>query len=165
MRGNGGGNTPRRLIGLLQGSRGGRSLDVEKSTLSSDRLGFLAGLRSSGADDRFVGGLVILADHRCGSACEDFVAPFTDTPHALVVGDTTWGSTGQPKFLDLKNGMQFQVSARRYRRANGLPFEGAGLPPHIVVPLTASDLRAGKDATLERALAEIRAGRAPRAPH
>lgn len=159
VRGNGGGNTPRALIAQLSADRGGRPLAVERSTIAADRLRFLNRLRPAGARSRYRGRLVILIDHRCASACEDFVAPFADSRYALVIGDTTWGSTGQPRFLELGNGMQFQVSARRYRRPNGEPFEGVGIPPHLVVPISASALRAGRDDALERALEELRQGR------
>ena len=164
VRGNGGGNTPRKLMAVLQANRGGRRLEVEQTTIAADKLRFLSGLQPTGGGDPYRGALVVLADHRCGSACEDFLAPLADSKYAVVVGDTTRGSTGQPQFLDLGHGMQYQVSARRYRLSNGAPFEGVGLPPHIVVPLSASALRAGRDETLDRALAEIRAGRAPRSP-
>lgn len=159
VRGNGGGSTPRGLIAQLSANRGGRPLMIEQSTIALDRLQFLNRLRPTGAPSRYHGRVILLVDHRCASACEDFVAPFADSEYALVIGDTTWGSTGQPSVLDLGDGMEFQVSGRRYRRPNGEPFEGVGLPPHIVVPLTASALRAGRDEPLERALQELRRGR------
>lgn len=89
-------------------------------------------------------------------AAEDFVAPFYENRRATIVGDTTWGTTGQPLFLDLGNGMSFRVSARRYQMYDGSPFEGVGIPPHVVVPLRAAALREGRDEALERAVALAR---------
>lgn len=159
VRGNGGGRTPSRLMRRLGAKRHGRGLALERSTIFSDRLRFLAGLRSLRSGPTYRGRLVILADHGCASACDDFVAPFADGRSALVIGDTTWGTSGQPQMLDLGHGMTYQVSARRYRLANGAPFEGVGIPPHIVVPLSADALRAARDLVLERALQEIRGQR------
>jgi carboxyl-terminal processing protease len=164
VRGNGGGSTPRKLMRLLQAQRGGRRLDVEKTTIGADAFRFLSSLSSAGGGPAYRGALVILADHGCASACEDFLAPFADSKDALVIGDTTWGTTGQPQSLDLGHGMSYRVSARRYRLATGAPFEGVGIPPHIVVPLSADALRADRDLALARAVSEIREGRAPRSP-
>jgi len=156
VRGNGGGRTPSRLMRRLDAKRHGRGLALERSTIFSDHFRFLAGLGSLRSGPTYRGRLVILADHGCASACDDFVAPFADGRRALVIGDTTWGTSGQPQVLDLGHGMTYQVSARRYRLANGAPFEGVGIPPHVVVPLSADALRAVRDLVLERALQEIR---------
>jgi carboxyl-terminal processing protease len=164
VRGNGGGSTPRRLMSMLQANRGGRRLELVHSTIGADKFRFLAALQPSGGGTPYRGALVVLADHRCASACEDLLAPLADSKHVLVIGDTTWGTSGQPQLLDLGHGMEYQVSARRYQLANGAPFEGVGIPPHVVVPLSAEALRAGRDLALERALTEIRAGRAPVSP-
>lgn len=154
VRGNGGGNTPMRLIAELMADSSWRSMPVEASTIRSDRIG--ESPRRRGAAEGYRGRLIILADHRCGSSCEDFVAPFYENRRATIVGDTTWGSTGQPRFLDLGNGMSFRVSARRYQMYDGSPFEGVGIPPHVVVPLRAAALREGRDEALERAVAILR---------
>jgi carboxyl-terminal processing protease len=157
VRGNGGGNTPSRLTRYLMGDSSVREMPVESSTIASDRLRALSGLRFAGGGARYRGELVILADEGCASACDDFVAPFAFNRRALVVGDTTWGSTGQPKFLDLGNGMSYQVSARRYRMPDGSRFEGVGIAPHVHVPLRAAALRAGTDEPLDTAVARLRA--------
>jgi C-terminal processing protease CtpA/Prc len=54
--------------------------------------------------------------------------------------------------------MTFQVSARRYTLYDGTPFEGAGVPPHVFVPLRSAELLNGQDTRLERAIAIARAG-------
>lgn len=154
VRGNGGGNTPSRLIRRLMGDSSWRSMRIERSTIAFD--GLFGNRTAEGDRNGYRGRLVILADHGCGSACEDFVAPFRLNGRATVVGDTTWGSTGQPRQLDLGDGLSFQVSARRYQMPDGTRFEGVGVPPHVVVPLRAPALRAGRDEALERAVALLR---------
>jgi carboxyl-terminal processing protease len=156
VRGNGGGNTPGRLIRLLMADSSWRTMPVDTSTIPGDRGVIGRAIPMRGDAKGYRGRLVILADHACGSACEDFVGPFRDNGRALIVGDTTWGSTGQPRFIDLGDGMRFQVSARRYRMADGSPYEGVGVPPHVVVPARAAALRAGRDEALEQAVALLR---------
>jgi carboxyl-terminal processing protease len=158
VRGNGGGTTPSRLVSRLTGEIPARTMPVEASSISPAEIGGPRPFGSASAEHRYHGTLVILADHGCASACDDFVSPFFDNHAATVVGDTTWGSTGQPRFLNLGNGMTFQVSARRYTLYDGTPFEGAGVPPHVFVPLRSAELLNGQDTRLERAIAIARAG-------
>jgi carboxyl-terminal processing protease len=156
VRGNGGGSTPRRLIAALRAGEARSSLRIERSTFQSDRFRWLASLRPSRTALSYRGVVTILTDGGCGSACEDFVARFVFADHARIIGDTTWGSSGQPRVLSLGHGMTFQVSARRYAHVDGTPFEGAGIAPHEVVRPSASDLRSGRDPVLERAISSSR---------
>jgi carboxyl-terminal processing protease len=156
VRGNGGGSTPSRLIRRLTGDVPARYMPVIASRIAASEIRGPGSYGVASASDRYRGTLVILADHNCASACDDFVSPFFDNRAGTVVGDTTWGSTGQPRFLELGNEMSFRVSARRYTLYDGAPFEGAGVPPHEYVPLTSTDLLAGRDARLERAIAIAR---------
>ncbi|MCU0648112.1 MAG: S41 family peptidase [Gemmatimonadaceae bacterium] len=155
VRGNSGGSTPRRLLHTLRGDSATPRLPIERSTIGSDRLAVLARLRPI-RGPRYRGVLIILIDRGCASACEDFVAPLAASRRALVVGDTTWGSTGQPQSIDLGDGMSFRVSARRYTQVDGSPFEGVGVAPHIAVAVPAASLQSGADPVLERAMREAR---------
>jgi carboxyl-terminal processing protease len=156
VRGNGGGNTPSRFIRRLTGDVPARAMPIVASRISASEIQGPSPYGTASAAERYRGALVILADHNCASACDDFVSPFFDNRAATVVGDTTWGSTGQPKFLELGNDMSFRVSARRYTLYDGSPFEGAGVPPHAYVPLRSAELLAGRDVRLERAIAIAR---------
>jgi carboxyl-terminal processing protease len=157
VRGNGGGNTPQRLIRRLTGAVPARYMPVVASRIAASEIRGAGLYGVAPASDQYRGALVILTDHNCASACDDFVSPFFDNRAATVVGDTTWGSTGQPKFIELGNGMSYRVSARRYTLYDGTPFEGAGVPPHEYVPLRSADLLAGRDARLDRAIAIAKA--------
>jgi carboxyl-terminal processing protease len=95
--------------------------------------------------------LVLLVDRFCCSACEDFVMPFKDNGRAILVGETTEGSSGQPYNLNLGNGMSLQVGAERHTFPDGSPFESVGITPTVPVALRVADLRDGIDPVLEKA--------------
>jgi carboxyl-terminal processing protease len=98
------------------------------------------------------GKLIILVDRVCISACEDFVMPFKVSGRATIVGETTAGSSGQPYMADFGNGMSFRVSAKRMSFGDGSPFEGVGIHPDVDIVPTATQLKAGEDPVLARAI-------------
>lgn len=102
--------------------------------------------------DAYEGKVIILVDGGCASACDDFVVPFKLAHRATLIGETTYGSAGQPYFWRSEDGFAFHVSAKRLQFPDGSPFEGVGVAPDIEVVPTASDLRSGKDPVLERAV-------------
>jgi carboxyl-terminal processing protease len=104
------------------------------------------------ADSLYTGRLAILIDGGCHSACEDFVMPFKDNGRAVLVGEATAGSSGQPYFENLGDGMFLAVGMKREFFPDGSAFEGVGVAPDAEVIPTAEDLRAGRDPELERAL-------------
>lgn len=101
----------------------------------------------------FTGKVVIVVNSITGSAAEDFVYPFKDNGRAVLIGEHTAGSTGQPSMYDVGNGITFGVGSKRSFMATGAAFEGIGLAPDIEVPTTAADMQAGRDPVLEKALA------------
>ncbi len=109
------------------------------------------GGESEPAKDPYPGRLAILVDSGCFSSCEDFTMPFKDNGRAVVVGETTGGSTGQPYFLDLDDGMAAVIGAKRAAFPDGSRFEGVGIRPDVEVAPTVEGLRAGRDLVLEAA--------------
>jgi carboxyl-terminal processing protease len=77
--------------------------------------------------------------------------PFKDNGRATLIGEATEGSSGQPYFLNLDNGMSLMVGAARHSFPDGSPFEGVGIKPTIPVELRLTDLRNGIDAVLQKA--------------
>jgi carboxyl-terminal processing protease len=100
----------------------------------------------------YEGELFLLADFGCASACEDFLLPFKQSGRALIIGQRTRGSTGQPYLYEFENGMSFRVSSKRVYFPDGLPFEGVGIVPDIVLTPSVDDVKAGRDIVLDRAL-------------
>jgi carboxyl-terminal processing protease len=102
--------------------------------------------------DAFPGKLIILVDCATWSAAEDFVMPFKDNWRAVIVGQTSGGSTAQPYFHTFENGMLFSLGARRVFWPDGTAFEGLGIQPDISIIPRRKDLYAGRDPVLEEAI-------------
>ncbi|WP_233544122.1 S41 family peptidase [Salinisphaera sp. Q1T1-3] len=99
----------------------------------------------------YYGRLIVLIDRHCASACEDLLMPLKTSDRATLIGETSYGSTGQPYIKDYNNGMGFRVGAKREFFGNGQPFEGVGIQPDIAVDITAPDLKQGRDPILDAA--------------
>ena len=158
VRGNGGGATPRQLIGVLM-NRPWRTWQetTPQHIALFDAQGIPAidaarGSRQlSPSVDAYAGRLYLLVDRFCGSACEDFVMPFRDTGRAVVIGETTQGSSGNPYRADLGHGISVAIGAVRYRFPDGAAFEGVGIVPDVPIERRLPDVVSGRDGALERA--------------
>ncbi|WP_436091416.1 S41 family peptidase [Devosia sp. LjRoot16] len=101
------------------------------------------------------GRLAILIDGTVGSAAEDFAMPFKDNGRALLVGEATAGSSGQPHHFDLGEGFRAWVGAKRETFPDGARFEGVGIAPDLETIQQAADLRETSDRVLNGALASM----------
>lgn len=103
----------------------------------------------------FTGPLVVLIGPRTFSAAEDFVVPLDYADRAILVGDSTGGSTGQPLQVLLPGGGAFRVCTKRDTYPDGTEFVGIGIAPDIRVLSTRGDIIAGRDRQLEKAVGII----------
>lgn len=102
----------------------------------------------------FHGQLLILIDRETGSAAEDFVVPFNDNNRAVIIGENTKGSTGQPYFYRFGDIGSIGIGAKRAYFPDGSPFEGVGISPDITVNPSREDLYEDNDRVLGRAVKE-----------
>ncbi len=167
VRGNGGGNTPARLIrGLMDRPyRWWREAVAVSAPLLAGRSPSPQGAAFAGGpqlvwapgvsqpdEEGYQGRLLILVDRATWSAAEDFTMPFKDNGRATIVGETTGGSSGQPYICSFEQGMAFAVGAKRLYLPDGTAFEGLGLTPDIAISPTRDDLYAGRDVILKEAI-------------
>jgi carboxyl-terminal processing protease len=133
LRGNGGGNTPSGLGRDLLGADWLRWKNAPPKSPVPDQA------RALPAAPRYI----LIVDRSCGSACEDFAISFAMSAKAVLVGETTAGSSGQPKFTDWGNGMKLWVGSRRQWFPDGREFEGVGIRPDIAISLKPEDFQKG----------------------
>jgi hypothetical protein len=103
--------------------------------------------------------VVVLINGLTYSAGEFCAEMLKQLPNVTAMGDTTGGgSAGGTSFAGysspfrLPSGKWFDIGNLDIRRYDGLPWEGLGIPPDILVPQPESDLRAGQDRQLQAAI-------------
>jgi carboxyl-terminal processing protease len=97
------------------------------------------------------GRVAVLIDEGCASACEHFVSGIEAMGRVLLVGTPTNGAGGGPTVVTLCDRTKVAISRALGLRANGVVFEGHGIPPHLVSSPSLDHLRHGRDAALEMA--------------
>ena len=101
---------------------------------------------------RFLGPLVVLTSAFTYSAAEDFCVPLKHSGRAVLVGEPTGGSTGQPLKVYLPGGGSLRVCTKHDRLPDGTEFIGLGIQPDVRVEVTVKDVQLGRDLVLERAV-------------
>jgi carboxyl-terminal processing protease len=100
--------------------------------------------------------VVVLIGSQTASAAENFLIHLHGHERFTLVGQPTNGSSGQPLMLDLPGGGRAWICTKRNTYPDGRTYIGTGIVPDVAVPVTANDVRIGRDAALEIALAILR---------
>ena len=100
--------------------------------------------------------VIVLIGGKTVSAAEDFLVAADGLPHFRTVGNSTYGSTGQPLFIDLPRGGRARICTKKDTYPDGREFVGYGIRPDVSVPLTLKDYTTDYDGPLERALQLLR---------
>jgi len=160
VRGNGGGND--QLADLVNGRLTDRpvvsSIDFWRKTGSDSYERTIGWVRPRGPGT-YTGRVAVLIDEGSMSACEHFVSGVEAMGCVLLVGAPTNGAGGGPTTVNLPDGTRVRISRALGLRANGVVFEGHGIPPHIFSTPTLDDLRKGRDAPLDIAKEWILSGK------
>ena len=125
-----------------------KTRDSELRFTSNPRLVSAAGERV----EPFDGPVAILVDALTGSASECFAGGMQSLGRARVFGQTSMGQALPAVFDKLPNGDVLIHAYGDFVTATGTRLEGRGVVPDEEVPLNRTELLAGRDATLERAL-------------
>jgi C-terminal processing protease CtpA/Prc len=96
--------------------------------------------------------VVVLTSAATYSAAEDFMVAWQTSGRGKTIGEATGGSTGQPVFIQLPGGGSARICSKRDTFPDGREWEGVGIQPDIPARPTVSDVVAGKDTVLQRAL-------------
>jgi carboxyl-terminal processing protease len=112
----------------------------------------------------FAGPLAILVDSMSGSASECFAGGMQSIGRARIFGQTSMGQALPALFDRLPNGDVLIHAYGDFVTATGTRLEGKGVVPDDPVPLARADLLAGRDRTMEAALAWIDKSKSTKAP-
>ena len=122
-------------------------------------LEFRANPRRSTSDGRrvepFSGRLAILVDELTASASECFAGGLQDLGRARIFGTQTMGQALPAATRQLSNGDVLMYAIADFVTSQNRSLEGQGVMPDENVPLSRAVLAAGRDESLERALAWI----------
>jgi len=101
---------------------------------------------------RYLGPLVILTGPNTMSTAEDFIVPLDVAGRAVIVGEPTAGTTGNPVNVVLPGGAILRVCSLWSTYPDGREFVGVGIKPHVPAHPTVAGIWAGRDEVLEKAL-------------
>jgi carboxyl-terminal processing protease len=135
----------RKLLGVM------KTRDTELKFSSNPRLVNSRGERVAVFD----GPVALLVDSLSGSASECFAGAMQSIKRVRVFGQTSMGQALPALFDRLPNGDVLIHAYGDFVTADGTRLEGRGVIPDEEVPLRREDLLAGRDRTLEAALAWI----------
>ncbi len=105
---------------------------------------------------KVVAPLVVLIGHDTASAAEDFLICLDSIGRAVLVGEDTFGSTGQPLFIDLPGGGQARVCTKRDTYPDGRDFVGYGIRPDVLIEPSIEDALGERDVVLEKGIEVLR---------
>ncbi|MCB9878954.1 MAG: hypothetical protein H6835_15265 [Planctomycetes bacterium] len=112
-------------------------------------------ITGNGEDRSYEHPVALLTSRYVMSSNEAFVLMMRQARRCTVVGQPTYGSSGNPKPFELGNGVTAMVPTWQAMRPDGVCFEGDGLAPDVFVPCTPDDY-ASRDPILEKALEVLR---------
>jgi C-terminal processing protease CtpA/Prc len=104
----------------------------------------------------FHGPMVVLVDAGCASTCEVVAAALRTNLHAILIGETTAGSTGAPIEVALPIG-SVSIPTWDLITSDGHSIESDGVVPDVIVIPTPASLAAGEDLALRTAIDRVRA--------
>ena len=89
------------------------------------------------------------------SSAESFVLMMKQGEKVTLIGQATYGSSGNPKVHKLENNVEIFIPSWKDMLPDGTCFEGQGIKPDIEVKAKAADFKKG-DPVIEQALTHLR---------
>jgi Peptidase family S41/Bacterial Ig-like domain len=108
--------------------------------------------------------VVVLIGQKCMSSNESFVAMMSGDPDALLMGDHTCGSSGNPELINLALNMTVSVPRWIDYLPNGTPLDERGFQPQVQFHPGSGAFQASRDDLLSAALARLRQAPLPQSP-
>jgi carboxyl-terminal processing protease len=124
-------------------------------TLTRDADGFSPpqSITVQALDHPFAGKVAVIVDAACASTCEVIAAALRADLGAVIVGETTGGSSGAPVSINLPQSRSVvAIPTWNLLSAEGKPIEDLGVVPDVTAEATPDALARGEDVPLETAL-------------
>jgi C-terminal processing protease CtpA/Prc len=100
--------------------------------------------------------VILLVGKGTLSSSESFVSAMRELPNVIVAGDTTGGSSGNPKTYSLTSGWSYTVSSWIEYTAKNEIIEDKGIQPQVLIPSTDADFAVGIDPVFDWAIAKAK---------
>jgi hypothetical protein len=111
-------------------------------------------LEPSKKGPQYRGKIAVLMGPANMSSCESFLLMMKQVPNCKLIGEKSYGSSGNPKPHDLGNGVTVYVPSWKDLRPDGTCFEGEGITPDVAVKYPAKP--GNTDPVLDAALQYLR---------
>jgi C-terminal processing protease CtpA/Prc len=98
----------------------------------------------------------VLTSRETSAAAESFLVYVSDAKHISIVGEPTFGSSGQPLEIDLPGGGSATICTKRETFADGRDFIGVGVQPDVFVARDVGFYLSENDKTLSSATEVLR---------
>ncbi|MHC4575720.1 MAG: S41 family peptidase, partial [Planctomycetota bacterium] len=112
-------------------------------------------LKPNKAGPKYRGRIAVLMGPANMSSCEVFLLMMKRVPNCTLIGARSYGSSGNPKPVELGNGVTVWLPSWKALRPDGTCFEGQGVKPDILVRTGRMRSRR-RDRVLEAALKSLR---------
>lgn len=127
-------------------------LAYRKSARVGDGFGTETMVYVEPAASSFGGDVILLTSGYTASAAEILTLALRDLPRVTVIGEPTNGILSDMLQTRLPNGWFVGLPNERYLSMDRVHYEGDGIPPHVLVPMSADDTSIGTDPVLDYAL-------------
>jgi len=97
-------------------------------------------LRPKKGRPKYRGKVAVLTGPVNMSSCEAFLLMMKQVPRCTLVGGRSYGSSGNPRRIDLGIGVAVYLPSWKAMRPDGTAFEGEGIAPDMEVKVQPSDL-------------------------
>ncbi len=104
---------------------------------------------------KYRGKIAVLTGPVNMSSCEAFLLMMKQVPGCKLIGEKSYGSSGNPKPTELSNGVTVFLPSWKAMLPDGTCFEGEGIEPDILVKTTEKELKS-EDPVLAAALKWLR---------
>ena len=100
--------------------------------------------------------VVVLVNEGTEGASEVLAAGLRDAAGAKLIGNTTWGNAMESTAFRLADGSGYTLTTGKYLPAKGADYQGKGIKPDAILPMTPAKIGTADDGQLSRALSVAR---------